>query len=192
MGPPDGAAAGPILAPAQGLKLIELARAAIAAALAGRQPPVPPAEAFLYEARGVFVTLRGGQDLRGCIGYPLPVKPLGLAVIETAVAAACNDPRFEPLRARELAVITIEVSVLSVPRAASEPLAIEPGRHGLIVTQGARRGLLLPQVASEHGWDAETFLSQTCLKAGLEPDAWRRGARFEIFEAQVFEEGVEG
>lgn len=141
----------------------------------------------LKEKRGAFVTLTVGGELRGCIGYPLPVKPLDETVIEMAVAAATEDSRFDPLAPDELKRLKIEISVLGLPEPA-EAGRIEVGRHGLIVSKGYRRGLLLPQVPVEHGWDRETFLRHGCLKAGLPPDEWKRGAEIETFTAQVFSE----
>ncbi len=141
----------------------------------------------LKEKRGAFVTLTVGGELRGCIGYPLPVKPLDETVIEMAVAAATEDSRFDPLAPDELVRLKIEISVLGLPEPA-EAGRVEVGRHGLIVSKGYRRGLLLPQVPVEHGWDRETFLRHGCLKAGLPPDEWKRGAEIETFTAQVFSE----
>lgn len=141
----------------------------------------------LKEKRGAFVTLTVGGELRGCIGYPLPVKPLDETVIEMAVAAATEDSRFDPLAPDELKRLKIEISVLGLPEPA-EAGRIEVGRHGLIISKGYRRGLLLPQVPVEHGWDRETFLRHGCLKAGLPPDEWKRGAEIETFTAQVFSE----
>jgi AmmeMemoRadiSam system protein A len=148
----------------------------------------PCDNAFLSVERGAFVTLHEGDELRGCIGYPLPVKPLWTTVVEMAVAAATQDFRFEPLRREELDRIRIEISVLSLPRPVDRPSEVEVGRHGIIVSKGYRKGLLLPQVPVEQGWDRETFLQHGCLKAGLPPDEWRKGARIEVFAAQVFSE----
>lgn len=144
-------------------------------------------EPALAEAGGVFVTLRQQGQLRGCIGYIQPLKPLYLAVVEAALSAAFHDPRFPPLELDELAMVEIEVSLLS-PVFEIRPEEIEPGRHGLIVSQGSYRGLLLPQVATEYGWDRVRFLEETCQKAGLPPDAWQKGARLESFTATVFSE----
>ena len=119
------------------------------------------------------------------------IKSAGCAPAACA-SSACSDsdPRFDPVQARELPDITLEVSVLTPEREIASIDEIEIGRHGLIIEQGSRRGLLLPQVPTEHGWDRATFVAQTCLKAGLSPDAWRRGARMFVFEAQVFGEGT--
>lgn len=143
------------------------------------------------EVWGAFVTLSRGKELRGCIGGIETETPLEQTVAECAVAAATRDPRFSPVTADELSEISIEISLLSSPVELSlEKIEekIEIGRHGLLVTQGTRRGLLLPQVAWRRGWDACRFLEQTCLKAGLDKSAWRRGAKVAAFPADVFEE----
>ena len=137
---------------------------------------------------GAFVSLHIRGDLRGCIGYPWGDRPLREVVAQCAVQAATQDPRFPPLSAEELSEIDIEISVLGGIEVVSDISEIHLGRHGLIAEQGHRRGLLLPQVATEHRWDLDTFLSHTCQKAGLSPDAWRRGARLFRFEAEVFGE----
>ncbi|MDP9268459.1 MAG: AmmeMemoRadiSam system protein A [Acidobacteriota bacterium] len=168
--------------------LLRTAHRAIAAALADRQDlALPDVPAHLNAPRGAFTTLHLEGKLRGCVGYVAAVKPLIQTVAETAVSAAFYDPRFPPVTANEAPHLRIEISVLALPQPV-RPEHIVPGRHGLIVTQGSRRGLLLPQVAPEHGWDALTFLAQTCLKAGLPPDAWKAGATIEAFTAEVFGE----
>lgn len=148
----------------------------------------PVASGKLKERRGAFVTLTVEGELRGCIGYPLPVKPLDETIVEMALAAATEDPRFEPLAHNELKNIKIEISVLGLPEPVADPAEVQVGRHGIIVSKGSRRGLLLPQVPVEHRWDRETFLDHGCFKAGLPPDAWRTGAKIEVFTAQVFSE----
>jgi AmmeMemoRadiSam system protein A len=140
------------------------------------------------EKRGAFVTLTVNGDLRGCIGYPLPVKPLDETIIEMAVAAASQDTRFDPLAPEEMDTLRIEISVLSLPEPVASAADVEVGRHGIIVSKGYNRGLLLPQVPTEHRWDRETFLHHGCLKAGLAPDEWKKGAKIEVFTAQVFSE----
>jgi AmmeMemoRadiSam system protein A len=105
-----------------------------------------------------------------------------------ALAAASQDYRFEPLSEKELGRLRIEISVLSLPRPVQDLADIEVGKHGIIVSKGPRTGLLLPQVPTEQGWDHETFLRHGCLKAGLPDDEWKKGAKFEVFEAQVFSE----
>jgi AmmeMemoRadiSam system protein A len=125
------------------------------------------------------------RQLRGCVGYAMPVAPLYRAVAETARAAAFEDSRFFPVTREEAPRLEVSLSVLS-RLFAIHPDAVEVGRHGLVVSQGGRRGLLLPQVPTEHDWDRETFLEQTCRKAGLPEDAWRKGASIEAFTAEVF------
>jgi AmmeMemoRadiSam system protein A len=138
---------------------------------------------------GAFVTLHKQGQLRGCIGHLHADHPLYATVVEMAIAAATQDPRFPPVQAEELKEIDIEISVLSPFREIQGLEEIEVGRHGLIASRGAHRGLLLPQVAAEYGWDSPTFLSYTCLKAGLPADAWKDGSvKVEVFSAQVFGE----
>ena len=168
--------------------LLSVARQAIDAAIAKREFYPEPLTARVAEPRGVFTTLHIGEQLRGCVGQIVAVEPLVRAVAHTAVSAAFNDPRFTPLTAAELPLVRIELSVLS-PLAPILPEEIEIGRHGLLVTLGHNRGLLLPQVAGEYGWDAPTFLAQTCRKAGLPPDAWRLpGAQVHAFTVELFGE----
>jgi AmmeMemoRadiSam system protein A len=142
----------------------------------------------LSAERGAFVTLKVDGQLRGCIGYPLPHKPLIETVAEMAVAAASKDYRFTPLKIEELPRTRIEISVLTLPKPVKGVEEIEVGRHGIIVSKGTAKGLLLPQVPGEYGWDLETYLRHGCLKAGLDEDEWKKGAKIEIFEAQVFSE----
>lgn len=167
--------------------LLQVAHRAIEAALDDRRLDLAPPTAHLAEPRGAFTTLHLRERLRGCIGYVLPNQPLYQTVAETAKAAAFDDPRFEPVAPDEAAELKIEISVLSLLR----PIAPEDvviGKHGLVVTQGSRRGLLLPQVPVEWNWDRGAFLSQTCMKAGLSPDAWQHGAELQAFTAEVFGE----
>jgi AmmeMemoRadiSam system protein A len=149
------------------------------------EPPAP--SAHLAEMRGGFTTLHIHGKLRGCIGYVVAMSPLYQTVIETASAAAFEDPRFMPLREPEAPLLQIEISVLS-PLARIAPEEVEVGRHGLMISHHGHRGLLLPQVPMEWGWDRERFLSETCRKAGLSADAWRHGAEIEAFTAEVFSE----
>ncbi len=177
------------LTPDEERTCLELARRALARHFeTGGLLPAPVGSGRLKETRGGFVTLHVDGDLRGCVGYPLPVKPLDETIIEMAVAAASQDTRFEPLRPDEMGRLRIDVSVLGLPEPVADPAEVEVGRHGIIVTKGFRRGLLLPQVPVEHGWDRETYLDHGCLKAGLPRDAWRKGAKIEVFTAQVFSE----
>jgi AmmeMemoRadiSam system protein A len=167
--------------------LFQLAHHAIAARLDGRDLDTTPPTEHLAQLRGAFTTLHLRRELRGCVGYVFPLYSLYRTVAETAVAAAFQDVRFPPVTAQEASELKIEISVLSPLRPISAD-QVEVGRHGLVITFGVCRGLLLPQVPSEHGWDRETFLCQTCVKAGLAPDSWQRGARIEAFTAEVFEE----
>jgi len=146
---------------------------------------------------GVFVTLTTypGDDLRGCIGYPEPIMPLIDAIKDSAVSASSRDPRFPPVRAEELDHIKVEVSLLtppieiSVKKPKDYVKAVKVGEDGLIIQRNWARGLLLPQVPVEWGWDAEEFLCQTCMKAGLTPDSWLlQGTKVFKFQAEVFSE----
>ena len=167
--------------------LLQLAHRSIEAALAGRKFDLTPPSAHLNEMRGAFTTLHLGGKLRGCIGYVIPVHSLYQTVAETARSAAFDDPRFPSVTDEEAAQLSIEISVLS-PLRPIRPEEVVTGVHGLIVTKGGRRGLLLPQVPVEWHWDRETFLSQTCLKAGLPPDAWMQDVDLQAFTAEVFGE----
>jgi len=140
----------------------------------------------LLAARGAFVTLKKSGGLRGCIGFIEPVFPLARAVIQAAVYAATEDPRFPAVGEKELGELEYEISVLTPLRRILDPKEVRVGTHGLVVAQGGRRGLLLPQVPVEEGWDRETFLRQACYKAGLPETAWQAGAEIFVFEAVVF------
>jgi MEMO1 family protein len=143
----------------------------------------------LKEERGVFVTLhKAHHELRGCIGYILPMLPLWQAVIENARNAAFRDPRFSPLRKNEFDSIEIEISVLSVPARIKDISEFRVGIDGIILKKGYHQAVFLPQVAPEQGWDAETTLKYLSMKAGLSPDEWQEGATFETFQAEVFSE----
>jgi uncharacterized protein len=167
--------------------LLQLAHRSIEAALRDDPLPLEPPNEHLSEARGAFTTLHLHGKLRGCIGYMHATESLYRTVAETARAAAFDDPRFEPVTWDETPELKIEISVLSLPRPIT-PEDVVVGKHGLVVMQGSRRGLLLPQVPVEWGWERETFLAQTCLKAGLAPDAWKHGAELQAFTAEVFGE----
>lgn len=167
--------------------LLRLAHQAIEAALQDRNVDLTPPNEHLAEGRGAFTTLHLNGKLRGCIGYVFPTQSLYRTVAETARSAAFEDPRFHPVTLEEAPHLKIEISVLSPLR----PIAAEQvvvGKHGLVITDGGRRGLLLPQVPVEWGWDRVTFLGQTCLKAGLSPDAWLHGVEIQGFTAEVFGE----
>lgn len=169
-------------------ELLGIARRAVAGFLsAGRPPAESPVPGRLRDPGAAFVTLTRKGRLRGCIGYTEALAPLFRTVQECAVAAATEDPRFMPVSAGELDALEIEVSVLTPP-APVRADGILVGRHGLMIRKEGRRGLLLPQVATEYGWDRETFLAHLCLKAGLPPDAWREGAELLSFTAEVFGE----
>ena len=138
---------------------------------------------------GAFVTLEKGGALRGCIGHVRAYKPLEQTVSEMAVQAALHDPRFPPVTADELDGLTVEISVMSPLTVVENVSEIEVGTHGLIIQDGGRSGLLLPQVATDYGWDRETFLEHTCMKAGLPPDSWKQeGVTILKFTAEVFGE----
>ncbi len=166
-------------------QLLRLAHDAIAAGLENREVDAASPTDHLAEPRGAFTTLHLNGELRGCVGYVMPVHAVYRTVAETAVAAAFHDTRFLPVTREEAAHLEIEISVLS-PLQPIEAGDVEIGRHGLVVTFGTRRGLLLPQVPVECGWDLKTFLQQTCHKAGLPTDAWERGATLEAFTAEIF------
>jgi AmmeMemoRadiSam system protein A len=169
--------------------LLTLARKSLEEFLkTGKHRRPEPSPNKLSAKRGAFVTLKVDDQLRGCIGYPLPLKPLAETVAEMAVTAASQDYRFLPLKLEELPRTKIEISVLTLPRPIRDVKEIEVGRHGIIVTKGIAKGLLLPQVPGEYGWDLETYLRHGCLKAGLDEDEWQKGATIEVFEAQVFSE----
>jgi AmmeMemoRadiSam system protein A len=172
----------------QRMGLLGIARRALDGYLgAGKIPPEEGALGKLAAPGAAFVTLTKNGRLRGCIGYTEAVAPLFKVVQECAVAAATEDPRFPAVSLNELPSLRVEISVLT-PLVPIRPEDVEVGRHGLMITQGRMRGLLLPQVPVEWGWDRETFLDQTCVKAGLPPSAWRHGATLQAFTAEVFGE----
>jgi AmmeMemoRadiSam system protein A len=190
------------------MQLLRLAHDSISSALQNQRLSLEPPTPHLAEPRGVFTSLylrraRGldlskenqpkedqhQAELRGCVGYVLPTCPVFRAVAETARAAAFDDNRFSPVTREEAQHLEVELSILSPP----QPIRveeIEAGRHGLLITGHGRRGLLLPQVPLERGWDRTTFLEQTCRKAGLPRDAWQKGATItiEAFTAEIFGE----
>jgi AmmeMemoRadiSam system protein A len=175
-----------MLTAAQRLALLELARSSILAQVTGAGA-VAPASLELPDASGVFVTIKRRGQLRGCLGTLQNRAGLAAEVVRCAADSASEDPRFPPVCSEELPELTLEISVLGPLESIDpRPDAFTIGVHGLVAEQGRHRGLLLPQVATEWGWDSEQFLRQTCVKAGLPPDAWRRGARFYRFAAEVF------
>ena len=168
--------------------LLKLAHESIESALRGQRIALVPPSAHLAEPRGVFTTLYLEGQLRGCVGYVLPVISVFAAVAETAKASAFEDSRFRPVTLDEAPDLEISLSILSLMRPI-DPEQVEIGRHGLMVSLAGHRGLLLPQVPMEHHWDRVTFLEQTCRKAGLPLDACQRGATLEAFTAEVFGDG---
>ena len=149
----------------------------------------PREEKTLNKRSGCFVTIKQNGALRGCIGNFQSELPLFREVAEIAAASASKDPRFYPMKEEDLENFSLEISVLSPLRKIEDVSEIEIGRHGIYLEKGFYRGVLLPQVAIEHGWDRETFLKQTCLKAGLPTDAWQADdAEIYIFSAEVFGE----
>ena len=172
--------------------LIELSRRTLDNFVRGRDGQAEKIKdpSLLSADYGAFVTLRRKDELRGCLGTCFPISPLYETVMEMTQGAASKDYRFSPVRRDELPVIHIDISVISPMELTSEPLSLEVGCHGLYVACEGKRGGLLPQVATEHGWDMETFLSQTCLKAELAQDAWKRPkTKVSSFTALIIEEG---
>ena len=169
-------------------RLLQIARNAVRSYLLG-QPPrlgeMPPG--VLTEPHALFVSIHKGADLRGCIGNIHPAGPLYRSVAECAIGAAVGDPRFMPLAAPELPEVEFEISVLSPLQRIDDIGEIQIGKHGLVVSKGAARGLLLPQVATIYNWDRERFLQETCRKAGLKSDDWKN-ATVQSFSALVFDE----
>ncbi len=168
--------------------LKNLAFLSIKSRIEGLEPdyPMPPSDK-LKENLGAFVTLKIKGRLRGCIGNIVGDGPLWKPIIRMAGEAAFNDPRFPELTAQELQVLELEISILSPLEPVPDIHRIEPGRHGLVVRKGQYSGLLLPQVAREWGWDRETFLAQTCRKAGLPEDCHKdKGVQLFWFQAAVF------
>ena len=165
--------------------LLQLAHEGILATLENREPRPFSPTGHLDEYRGAFTTVYSRGQLRGCVGYPAATMPLYRAVIETAQSAAFEDPRFVPITLSEVPDLRVSISVLSLVFSIRADDVVV-GRHGLIVSQHGSRGLLLPQVPLEHGWDRVTFLEQTCRKAGLPLNAWKSGAKLEAFTAEVF------
>lgn len=169
--------------------LLQLAREAITGTVRTGKLSCRETEApSLQTQQGCFVTIKQKGALRGCIGNFTSEKPLFQLVQEMAVSAATHDPRFYPMKEADLADFDLEISVLSALTKIDSPDAVEVGRHGLYLEKNFSRGVLLPQVAVEHGWDRETFLNKTALKAGLKQDDWKEGTDIYVFTAQVFAE----
>ena len=172
----------------QQLALLRIAREALVGYLNLSQiSKVPEPEAALRQHCGAFVSLHHGKNLRGCVGVITAEKPLYITVGECAVWAGLQDHRFTPVTKGEVSGLNFEISVLS-PLEDAAPEDVEVGSHGLVISQGGLRGLLLPQVAVQWKWNREQFLQETCRKAGLPLDAWRHGAQIQTFTAQVFHE----
>jgi len=178
----------------EGQLAVQLARQSLNSTVTGKNDPLPSLPLVFSEKRGVFVTLTRSGQLRGCIGFPYPVSPLGDAIINAAHSAAVEDPRFHPVRPEELGSIRVEVTVLTEPVVIEGPaeeraMKVEVGRHGLIVRGQGASGLLLPQVATDFNWESEEFLSSTCAKAGLAGRCWRdQNVEISTFEGQIFHE----
>lgn len=179
---------------------VALARSAVRSEVYGSETMRIPPDPRFVEPSGAFVTLNThpSGDLRGCIGYPMPSMPLGEAIVGSA-RAACHDPRFPPLSGSEVDGVTVEVTVLTVPAEiefsdpSELPEKVVVGRDGLIIEYGGRRGLLLPQVPVEYGWDAGTYLEHLSMKAGMPPDAWMLpGVRLWVFGGEVWTERYPG
>ncbi len=173
--------------------LLTVARERITSELSRTDPDYPPRRPELEIPGGAFVTLHlvtsAGRQLRGCIGLIESTRPVYDTVRDAAHSAAFRDPRFAPLSSAELGSVELEISILSRLETITDSRLIVPGTHGIMLEQGSRSGLLLPQVAAERGWDRSTFLEQTCLKAGLPPGAWNSpDTVIRIFTAEVFDE----
>jgi uncharacterized protein len=183
-----------LLTPDDGQMALRFARGAIENVVAKKPKPSQKLTPVFSGKRGVFVTLTKAGELRGCIGLPYPVMPLGDAIAHAAAAAALEDPRFPPVRKEELDQITVEVTILTVPATlegdpSARPGKVQVGKHGLIVRGMGTSGLLLPQVATEYGWNAKTFLDHTCMKAGLPDHCWANpSVEVLTFEGQIFTE----
>ena len=173
--------------------MLSAAREVLSVCVRGEEVKIPESLSKLdSEPMGVFVTLHTRKgELRGCIGYIEGVKSLPEAIVEMTKAAATEDPRFDPVKEAELNDVVLEISLLSPLQKIESPDAIEVGKHGLVVSKGHNKGLLLPQVATENDWNKITFLEHTCEKARLPRDAWKsEETEISIFSAEVFEEKI--
>ena len=169
--------------------LLLTARESVRSHLFGGELSLPRPTENMTAQCGAFVTIHKKGKLRGCIGHITAVKPLFTGIQELAVSAAFNDPRFPQLTGDEYPDIDIEISVLTPLESIDSPEKVEVGKHGILIQRGFRSGVLLPQVATEQGWDRETFLSYTCRKAGLPEDCWReKDTKIQIFSAIIFGE----
>lgn len=171
------------------IELLKIARDTIVEYVTtGKMPVVAPTAPGLQLHSGCFVTIKSQGSLRGCIGNFVSEQPLWHLVQEMAVSAATRDPRFYPMKVADLAAFTLDISVLSPLVKAASVDEIQVGVHGIYIVKGSYRGVLLPQVATEYGWTRDQFLQNTCVKAGLPPDAWLGVCDIFIFSAQVFGE----
>jgi AmmeMemoRadiSam system protein A len=174
-----------VIAELERAALLGVARAAVRHRVGGGPEPEVPLAGALAEPRGAFVTLRRGEELRGCNGSFAATEPLARTVARMAAAAAAEDPRFPPVEPGELDDLSVSISVLAPLRPIAGPHEVRVGKDGVVVQLGWHRGTLLPIVAVEQGWDAETFVRHVCLKAGLRPDAWKEpGATLHAYEAE--------
>jgi len=178
----------------EGTLAVKTARIVIEEYVRTDRVPMVELPATFNDLSGVFVTLKVAGDLRGCIGYPYPDLPLSKALVDAAVQAATQDPRFPRVRSAELDSIAVEVTLLSEPellrvKPIERPKHIAIGRDGIIVEYGLYRGLLLPQVPVEQGWGPEEYLEYGCLKAGISPDMWvDEKTKVSTFQGQIFQE----
>ena len=180
---------GEIYSKQEKIELLKLARDTIIANISGKTIPDKFTKNDNFkEKRGVFVTLHKDKELRGCIGYPLPMEPLYSAVIDNAISASTQDPRFTPVSLEEFKDLSIEVSILTAPEEITDFNSIKIGQDGIIISSEFNKGLFLPQVPVEQGWNLEQYLSYGCLKAGLLHDEWKNNIKIEIFQAIVFSE----
>lgn len=170
-------------------ELLKIARDTIVASVSsGEIPGVVTTSPGLNLHSGCFVTIKQKGELRGCIGNFVSDRPLYQLVQEMAISAATRDPRFYPMKRNDLTDFTLDISVLSPLEQAASVEEIQVGTHGIYIVKGSYRGVLLPQVATEYGWNREQFLQHTCIKAGLPEDAWQGECDIFIFSAQVFGE----
>ena len=169
-------------------RLLTIARRALEARVRHERQPALESGGAMDLRCGAFVSIHRSRTLRGCLGRLESDWPIGRVVAHLGRAVADSDPRFAPVTIDELNRLSIEISALSPEREVHTIQEIEVGRHGLIIERGYQRGLLLPQVAVEHGWDRETFLGHTCRKASLPADAWKQDTTILVFEAEVFSE----
>lgn len=178
------------LSPGLQQKLLHIARETIETYVrTKRKPTFSAEEPELQQKAGAFVTIKSHGQLRGCIGQIEGFKPLYETIVEMAIAAATEDPRFPPVTERELGSLHLEISVMTPLRRIANPDEVQVGVHGIVMRRGFRSGLLLPQVATEYDWDRTTFLQHTCLKAGLSPNDWKDPkTEIYVFSAQVFHE----